>query len=66
MTKPKKTDLRIEGVNDTCFIISKRKRFLLFFNRWIQLTYLETEGSIEQPLEFKTHQAASDFIDTIT
>ena len=61
-----KKDLMITYHTENCYRLSMRKKFLLFFNRWITLTYQEAENSKEIPLEFKSFSEAELFIDNIT
>jgi hypothetical protein len=64
--KQTKKDLMIIYQTENCYRVSVRKKFLLFFNRWITLTYQEAENSKEIPLEFKSFSEAELFIDNIT
>lgn len=62
---PKKTDLRIVCVGNDNYRIHIRKRIFKVFWNWIELTYKETENTPEHPMEFKTLELASNFIDII-
>jgi len=64
ITKQKK-DLMIIYQTENCYRVSVRKKFLLFFNRWVPLTYQEAENSSEIPLEFKSFSEAQFFIENI-
>ena len=51
--------------DEACFWIHVRKSFLFFFDRWLPLTYRETEYTEEQPIEFRTLQEAKNFVNKI-
>jgi hypothetical protein len=51
--------------DEKCFRINIRKPFLLFFDRWLPLTYRETEYTEEQPIEFRTLADAKEFVNKI-
>ena len=60
-----KKDLMITYYTENCYRLSMRKKFLIFFNRWITLTYQEAENSKELPIEFNTFLEAEKFINNI-
>jgi hypothetical protein len=60
-----KKDLMITYHAENCYRLSMRKKFLLFFNRWITLTYQEAENSKEEPIEFNSFSEAESFINNI-
>jgi len=61
----KKRDIQITLEDEKCFRILIKKRFLLFFTRWVKLMCREAENTEEIPVEFKTLQEAKDFINKI-
>lgn len=61
-----KRDIQIILEDEECFRIQIKKHFLIFFTRWITLSYRETENTDEIPVEFKTLQEAKDFVNKIT
>ena len=63
--KKTKKDLMIIYQTENCYRVSVRKKFLLFFNRWVPLTYQEAENSSEIPLEFNSFSEAEFFINNI-
>lgn len=63
--KVSKKDLMITYHTENCYRLSMRKKFLLFFNRWIPLTYQEAENSKEEPVEFNSFFEAENFIENI-
>ena len=62
----RKRDLMITLIDEACFRVLYRKRFLLFFSIWYEFTDQETENSPERPLEFKTFDEAVAFCDFMT
>lgn len=59
----KESDFKIvkKGV---LFHIYMRERFLLFFDRWVEVTW--TENNKETPIQFSTYKEAQSFIHNIT
>lgn len=60
-----KRDIQITLEDEKCFRIHIRKRFLVFFTKWVKLMYREAENTEEIPVEFTTLQEAKDFINKI-
>ena len=62
----RKKDLMIYLIDEACFRVLYRKRFLLFFSLWYEMTDQEAENSPEKPIEFKTLEEAVNFCNYIT
>ena len=65
MMTPKK-NLMITYENEFCYRVYIRKRVFLFFDKWVPLTYQETENSDEHIIEYRTFNEAVDFVNRIT
>lgn len=63
--KTQKKDLLITQIGKDQFQLFLRKRWLIFFERWIPLTYQEAENSNEIIYEFKSMDEAKEFIEII-
>lgn len=64
--KPKKQDLMIIYYAENAYRVSMRKKIFWFIKKWVPITYQETENSPEVPLQFRTFDEATDFINAIT
>lgn len=62
----RKRDIMIALIDEARFRVMYRRRFLLFFSIWIEMTDQETENGPEKPIEFKTLDEAIEFCDYIT
>lgn len=63
--KLKKSDFQIMYETEGCYRILIREKFFWFFKRWVLVTTQEAENSDETPLEFKTFNEATDFVELI-
>lgn len=45
--------------------IEMKQSFLIFFNRWVELTWKE-EDNVNRPIEFVSYDEAIEFVDTVT
>ncbi len=61
----KKQNFQVVFEDVNRFSVKVRKPFLRFFSRWIPLMYQEAEHSEELPVEFKTFEEATSFVDSI-
>ena len=61
-----KKNLMITYDNEFCYRVYIRKRVFLFFDKWVPLTYQETENSDEHIIEYRSFDEAKNFIDRIT
>ena len=62
----RKKDLMIYLIDEACFRVLYRRRVLLFFSIWIEMTDQEAENTPEKPIEFKTLKEAINFCNYIT
>ena len=60
----KKDELNIIRKNDK-YRIAMKQSFLLFFNRWVEITWKE-EDNVERPIEFKSFNDAVGFVDAVS
>lgn len=56
--------LNIKRVNNK-YRIMLRESFLLFFDRWVELTW-RGENQIDEPIEFDSFKEAKEFIFRVT
>jgi len=61
-----KKDFQILYVNEKCYTVYMRIKFLWFFYKWVPITYQEAEHTEDKVLEFETFDEATNFIETIT
>lgn len=45
--------------------IAMRQSFLIFFKRWVELTWKE-EDNVNRPIEFISYDDAIDFVEVVT
>jgi hypothetical protein len=60
----KKEHLNIIQKNSK-YRIAMRQSFLIFFNRWVELTWRE-EDNVDRPIEFLSYDEAIEFVDTVS
>ena len=60
----KKEELNIVQKGEK-YRVAIRQSFLIFFKRWVELTWRE-EDNVDRPIEFENYADAIDFVDTVT
>ena len=50
---------------DSKYRIDMRQSFLIFFNRWVVLTWKE-EDNVNRPIEFLSYDDAIEFVEVVT
>lgn len=60
----KKEELNIVQKGEK-YRVAMRQSFLIFFKRWVELTWRE-EDNVDRPIEFESYSEAIDFVDTVT
>ena len=45
--------------------IEMRQSFLIFFKRWVELTWKE-EDNVNRPIEFESYDDAISFVETVS
>jgi len=45
--------------------VAKLQPFLIFFKRWVELTWRE-EDNVDRPIEFENYNEAISFVDIVT
>ena len=50
---------------DSKYRIAMRQSFLIFFNRWVVLTWKE-EDNVNRPIEFLSYDDAIEFVEVVT
>lgn len=61
-----KTDFQVIFEDHDKFSVKVRKPFLKFFNKWIPITYQETENTEEKLMIFESFGDAVNFIDMVS